>query len=82
MWHAIQHCVNAARGTNFLTPVENDITQLNEYVAAGLDQETIDFVKSNYKSSQWAMELEANLAEAWFTPIELMELFIDSCTAQ
>jgi len=80
-WHAIQHCVNTARGTTSDTPVSS-IADLNSYVEEYLPQETINYVKSNYKSSNWAIELEANLAENSFTPLEIAEVFLDACTAE
>lgn len=80
-WHAIQHCVNTARGTSPTTPVSS-ITDLNNYVEESLSQETIDYVKSSYKSSNWAIELEANVAEYSFTPLEIGEAFLDACIAE
>ena len=82
VWHAIQHCVNTARGTSGETPVQDDLAELNSYVTEILSPSTIAYVKSNYKSSQWALELEANLAETIFTPLQLAEVFIDTCTAE
>ena len=81
VWHAIQHCVNTARGTAHNTPV-GDIDQLNANIADYLPQSTINYVKTSYKSSNWAIELEANLIEQNFTPHEVGEMFIDACTAE
>ena len=81
VWHAIQHCVNTARGTSANTPV-GDIKELNQNITEYLPQSTINYVKTSYKSSNWAIELEANIIEQNFTPLEVGEMFIDACTAE
>ena len=81
VWHAIQHCVNTARGTAHNTPV-GDINELNSHITEYLPQSTINYVKSSYKSSNWAIELEANIIEQHFTPLEIGEMFIDACTVE
>ena len=45
--HAVQHCVNTARGTAVNTPVI-DIDTLVDLVNEGLSEETVDYVKSTY----------------------------------
>ena len=79
-WHAIQHCVNMARGTSTDTPVQEDLDVLAEYVNESLTVETVNYVKANYPVSQWPTEFEANLAENLFTAYELKDIFLKACT--
>jgi len=81
VWHAIQHCVNTARGTHNNMPVAS-IADLNALVDEYLPDEVISYVKRNYNSSQWNIELEANLVEANYSPMELGEIFMQACTAR
>ena len=58
--HAIQHCVNVARGTDQFTPVmkmETLVQLVNEHLSV----DTVDFIKTHYDPDHWAVELEANL---------------------
>ena len=76
--HAIQHCVNVARGTDALTPVM-DIDTLVAAVNEGLPESVVDFVKATYDPSHWAIELEANLMEYTATAEQIEELFVEAC---
>ena len=78
-WHAIQHCVNVARGTHKDTPVEST-DKLVSYVNRFLTEETVNSIKASYPKSQWPTELEANVAEVLFSPEELSKLFLKACT--
>ena len=78
--HAIQHCVNAGRGTNNSTPVM-DMDRLVSLVNTHLTEDLVTFVKENYQPDDWAVELEANLLENIATASELQELFLEACVA-
>ena len=76
--HAIQHCVNVARGTNQFTPVmkmETLVDLVNEH----LSSDTVDFIKTHYEPDHWAVELEANLMAEVATATEIIELFNEAC---
>ena len=79
--HAIQHCVNAARGTSYDTPVVTDRDTLKAMVRDNLDQETIEFIFNNYDESQWLTELEAFAGAEAYTASELEQLFLQACVA-
>ena len=80
--HAIQHCVNAARGTSTDAPIINNPNDFAEFVMANLPQEDIEWVKSMYPESQWLTELEAFAGANAYTSSELESLFLDACTIQ
>ena len=80
--HAIQHCVNAARGTSTDAPIINNPNDFAEFVMANLPQEDIEWVKSMYPESQWLTELEAFAGANAYTSSELEDLFLDACTIQ
>ncbi len=81
VWHAIQHCVNAARGTNTNTPVNTNTNNLMEYVYANLPEEMIELVVELYERDQWLLELEANVAMTVLTAAEIQDLFKQACVA-
>ena len=76
--HAIQHCVNVARGTAVNTPVM-DMDDLVEAVNNELPESVVTFVKENYSPELWAVEMEANLLERIATADEIAEFFVDAC---
>ena len=80
-FHAIQHCVNTARGTAVNTPIQTDINKLAEIVNSVLSVDTVNFIKSSYPQSHWLIEFEAFVAAEVFTATELMKLYTDVCTA-
>ena len=80
--HAIQHCVNAARGTNTDTPIINDPNEFSEFVLANLSERDIEWVKAVYDESQWLTELEAFAGANAYTSSELEDIFLDACTLQ
>ena len=80
--HAIQHCVNAARGTSTDAPIINNPDDFANFVMAYLTQEDIEWVKSMYDESQWLTELEAFAGANAYTSSELEDLFLDACTIQ
>ena len=45
-WHAIQHCVNVARGTAINTPVQQDVNELAGAVNKTLSSDRVEFIKS------------------------------------
>ena len=79
-WHAIQHCVNTARGTSTDTPVQTDIDELAKYVNHPLTVETVNYIKASYPAEDWLTEFEANLAENIFSAYELKDIFLQACT--
>ena len=80
--HAIQHCVNVARGTNTDTPVINDVTMLMSWAKEHLSQREIDWIQRAYDRSQWLTEIEAFAGARAYTSSELEEMFLDACTLQ
>ena len=80
--HAIQHCVNAARGTSTDAPIINNPNDFANFVMDNLTQEDIEWVKSMYDESQWLTELEAFAGANAYTSSELEKLFLDACTLQ
>ena len=80
--HAIQHCINVARGTNTDTPIIDDSEVFKQFVSANLSQQDIDWVMSVYDESQWLTELEAFAGAEAYTSSELEEIFLDVCTVQ
>ena len=80
--HAIQHCINVARGTSTDTPIIDDPDTFKEFVIANLSQEEIEWVMSVYDESQWLTELEAFAGAEAYTSSELEEIFLDVCTLQ
>ena len=78
--HAIQHCVNVARGTNTDTPIVNDVEEFKAFVEEYLTPEGIAWIMENYDESQWLTELEAFAGANAFTATELEEMFLSACT--
>ena len=79
--HAIQHCVNVARGTDTDTPIINDPYEFKEFVEAHLTPEYVELIMSLYPESQWLTELEAFAGAEAFTASELEQMFLEACTA-
>ena len=79
-WHAIQHCVNSARGTDPNTPVQMDQEKLAEVVNTHLHYKVVSAIKDGYPEEHWLIEFEANVVERVFTPQELADVFIKACT--
>ena len=80
-WHAIQHCVNAARGTAVNTPVQQDVNKLAGVVNQTLSAKRVQWIKSAYPQSHWLVEFEANVAADVFTATELIEIYSNTCVA-
>ena len=80
--HAIQHCVNVARGTSTDTPVIDDVDQLFEWAGEHLTMAEIQWIQRNYHRSQWLTEIEAFAGARAYTSSELEELFLKACTLQ
>lgn len=77
--HAIQHCVNAARGTHVFTPIIDNDTQLMEFVYEHLSSEFVEEIKRVYPVEQWRIEFEAFAGMHAFTSDELAEMFTQAC---
>ena len=80
--HAIQHCINVARGTNTDTPVIQDPNQLIEWARGYLSMRDIEWIQSAYDRSQWLTEIEAFAGARAYTSSELEEMFLNACTIQ
>ena len=80
--HAIQHCVNVARGTTTDTPIINNPNEFHEFVLTNLSPGEVEWVKSIYDESQWLTELEAFAGANAYTSSELEDIFLDACTLQ
>ena len=80
--HAIQHCINVARGTSLDTPIVDNKDQFAEFVRANLSEEEINWITSVYDESQWLTELEAFAGAKAYTSSELEEIFLNVCTLQ
>ena len=77
--HAIQHCVNVARGTHIFTPVINDDEELMAFVRTHLSEEFIEAIKRNYDMNHWRIEFEAFAGMHAYTADELAEMFTKAC---
>jgi hypothetical protein len=77
--HAIQHCINVARGTSTDTPIVNDLEEFKAFVEANLSSEGITWIMENYDESQWLTELEAFAGANAFTATELEDMFLSAC---
>ena len=77
--HAIQHCVNVARGTHVLTPVIQDKGQLMAFVRKHLSEEMLKKIMDNYEPSHWLIEFEAFAGMHAYTADELAEMFTKAC---
>ena len=81
VWHAIQHCVNVARGTPLNYPVNPNERELMAHVRKHVPQQYIDLVHNQYEPSQWLLEFEANVAMFVLTADEIQQLFDEACMA-
>ena len=77
--HAIQHCVNAARGTHVLTPILQDDDDLMPWVREYLTEVQISEIQALYPKSHWRIEYEAFAGMDAYTSDELAELFRTAC---
>lgn len=76
--HAVQHCINVARGTASNTPVM-DMDDLVDAVNSELPESVVTFVKATYPEEHWAIEMEANLLERTATSEQIAEFFTEAC---
>ena len=77
--HAIQHCVNVARGTHIFTPIIDDDEQLMAFVRTHLSEEYIENIKRHYEPTHWRIEFEAFAGMHAYTADELAEMFTKAC---
>ena len=82
VWHAIQHCINVARGTSLNSPVSEDTSKLMALVNENVPDSELRNIRQNYDSAQWLLEYEAVLAENLFTAAEIQDLFKKACVGQ
>ena len=79
--HALQHCMNAKRGTDPNTP----ILEPKKVIANAektLNRELIATILDNYPEDHWLIELEAVYGAEIFTASDLMKLFTEYCIAE
>ena len=76
--HAIQHCVNAARGTHTDTPVMK-YEKLRDLVNTHLSVERVNWIKSSYTEDQWLTEFEAFVMAKIATADEISKIFMEAC---
>ena len=79
--HAIQHCVNSARGTDFNLPTISDEDVFTEFVTTYLSPEVAQNIFELYPQEHWLVELEAFAAAEAFTAAELEKMFLLACVA-
>ena len=80
VFHAIQHCVNAARGTSKNTPVQNDYAHLRDLINEHVSSTEVEDIRTQYPQEHWWVEWEATMAEHIFTAKELETIFLQTCT--
>lgn len=78
--HAIQHCVNVARGTTFDNPILEP-QQVVEEVNRHLPSWKVSAIKQAYDQSEWLIEFEAFVGQEIFTATELMAMYKEACLA-
>ena len=81
VWHAVQHCVNVARGTSLTTPVNQDTQDLMADVFEHVPESIIKGVQDNYPREQWLLEFEANLIMVILSASEVEDAFQQACLA-
>jgi len=77
--HAIQHCVNVARGTHIRTAIIDDDAELMEFVYEHLSREAVEEIKRVYSPEDWRIEFEAFAGMHAYTSEELAMLFRKAC---
>ena len=77
--HAIQHCINAARGTDMYTPIVTDKKELMSHALPVLGQRHIDHIQKVYPREHWLVEIEANMMAQVFTASEIQTMFEKDC---
>ena len=77
--HAIQHCINASRGTHRNTPIVDEPQKLVATAREVLGQAAIERIQTLYPRAHWLVEIEANLMAHLFTAAEIEELFVENC---
>ncbi len=77
--HAIQHCVNVARGTHIKTAIINDDAELMAFVYKHLSREAVEQIKEVYDMEDWRIEFEAFAGMHAYTSDELAALFRQAC---
>lgn len=77
--HAIQHCVNTARGTSVYTAIIQDDDDLMAFTRSHLSDEYIENIKRVYPIEQWRIEFEAFAGMNAYTANELADMFRKAC---
>ena len=80
VWHAIQHCVNASRGTHVSSPINQDHADLLSDATNVLGADYIENIKRIYPKQKWLLEIEAFMAMEIFTAEDLSGYFKQACT--
>ena len=79
-WHAIQHCVNVARGTSVDKPIIS-MDDLVKSVNENLPQDMVTAIKRAYPQDQWPVEFEAFVAQETMTATDIIKLYKEACLA-
>ena len=79
--HAIQHCVNTARGTALNTSVLSP-EDLAEMINRDMPASRVAAIKEAYPVDAWLVEFEAFWGADVFTATELMDMFRTACLAE
>ena len=77
--HAIQHCINASRGTHRNTPIVDDPQRLVATAIEVLGQAEVERIQTIYPRHHWLVEIEANLMAELFTAAEIQQMFQENC---
>ena len=78
--HAIQHCINMARGTAVTTPIDDDRDSFLASVQPHLTDEFVAWIVETYPEDHWYVEAEAFMMAELLTADELSEMFLKACT--
>ena len=81
VFHAIQHCINVARGTPLNTPFSNDYDDLANDIRKYLPVGLIQAIQEAYPKEMWWVEWEAYMVANNVSAIQLEQLFLKVCVA-
>lgn len=77
--HAIQHCANKSRGTDYRTPLIDDPVRFQQEVFSELYVSEIEAIQRVYDEADWKVEYEAFLYERTMTAAQITEWFEEVC---
>ena len=81
VWHFIQHCATSRRRVPgpYLTPLSNEDTLRQRWVAQSLGTDRIERIKAAYPARVHQIELEAFAAASTYTATEIASVVKDWC---